>query len=348
MPGSTVSVASPNRFLRACQCQPVDATPVWFMRQAGRALPEYRAMRERFSLIEIAQNPELCAEVTLQPVRRLGVDAAILFSDITTPLIATGVGLEIVESVGPVVEHPIREESDLAILRPLAPDDDCPYVARAIRLLKSELGATPLIGFAGAPFTLASYLIEGKPSRTFLATKTMMYRSPTLWHELMRRLTDLTIAYLRAQTLAGVDALQLFDSWVGCLSPGDYAAHVRPHTRRIFQSLRDLSIATIHFGTDTTTLLPLMKDDGADVIGVDWRVPLDVAWETIGPNRAIQGNLDPAVLFGDWDTVERAAADVLQRAARRPGHIFNLGHGVYPGTPVDHLRRLVDFVHEGA
>jgi uroporphyrinogen decarboxylase len=348
MQGCSVAIATESRFVRACQREPVDATPVWFMRQAGRALPEYRALREKYSLVEITRNPELCAEVTLQPLRILGVDAAILFADITTPLIAAGIGMDIVEAVGPVVERPIRDETDLDVLRPLEPDVDLPYVAQAIRLLKAELGGTPLIGFAGAPFTLASYLIEGKPSRTFLATKAMMYRAPVLWHELMRRLADLTIAYLRTQALAGADALQLFDSWVGCLAPRDYAAYVRPHVRRIFASLSDLAAVTIHFGTETATLLPQMRDDGADVIGVDWRIPLDVAWETIGPDRAIQGNLDPAALFGDWETVEVAAADVLRRVAGRPGHVFNLGHGVHPGTPVDHLRRLVDFVHRFA
>lgn len=341
-----MTTASDSRFVRACRRLPVDATPVWFMRQAGRALPEYRAVRERFSLLEIARDPEVCVEVTLQPVRRLGVDAAILFSDIMTPLIAIDVDLDIVENVGPVIARPIRSAEDLTALRRLNPDEDVPYVQKAIRMLKAELGSTPLIGFAGAPFTLASYLVEGKPSRNFLATKGLMYREPALWHELMRRLTDLTIDYLRAQALAGADVLQLFDSWVGALSPRDYATYVRPHVRRIFESLRDLDAATIHFGTDTASLLPFMKDDGADVIGVDWRVALDSAWETIGLNRGIQGNLDPATLFADWATVEGAAADVLRKAEGRPGHVFNLGHGVYPGTPVDHLRRLVDFVHQ--
>lgn len=335
-----------SRFLKACRREAVDCTPVWFMRQAGRALPEYRAVRERYSLLEICRQPELCAEVTLQPVRRLGVDAAVLFADIMLPLVGVGVELELVERVGPVIAHPIREPRDLAALRPLVPQQDLPELLEAIRLLRRELGErVPLIGFAGAPFTLASYLVEGRPSRAFARTKALMYRAPALWHALMDRLAELTTAYLHAQVDAGAAALQLFDSWVGCLSPRDYATYVRPYTRRVLQALRPRGVPLIHFGVDTATLLDQMKDDGGTAIGVDWRVPLDEAWARLGPGLAIQGNLDPLVLLGPWELVADQAADVLRRAAGRAGHIFNLGHGVDPATPPEQLERLVEFVH---
>ncbi len=332
-----------SRFLRACRREAVDATPVWFMRQAGRALPEYRALRERYGFMEICYQPELCAEVTLQPVRRLGVDAAIMFADIMTPLIATGVGVDLVDNVGPVVAAPIQSLADVERIRPLDPAADIPYITKSVQLLKQELGTTPLIGFAGAPFTLAAYLIEGKGSRNFLKTKAMMYGAPEVWHALMQRLVDLTIAYLQTKVAAGVDALQLFDSWVGCLSPHDYATFVQPHTQRIIGALTG-TVPFIHFGTNTATLLPLMQNDGADVLGADWRIPLDDAWQLIGA-KAIQGNLDPAVLLGPWEYVRTQAADVLRRANGRPGHIFNLGHGIHPQTPVENLERLVEFVH---
>lgn len=332
-------------FLRAARRAPVDRPPVWFMRQAGRVLPEYRAVRSRLSLIEICRRPELCAEVTLQPVKRFGVDAAILFADIMHPLIGIGVDLEIVENVGPVMRTPLRSEKQVAALRPLDSAADLPFVLDAIRLVKAELGdATPLIGFSGAPFTLASYLVEGKPSRDFANTKTMMYSAPELWHSLMRRLTEIVIEYLRAQQKAGADALQLFDSWVGCLSPNDYAEYVEPYSKKIFASLQSAGVPLIHFGVNTATLLPLMKDDGASVIGVDWRLPLDEAWSIIGEDKAIQGNLDPTVLLGDAAVIEREVRDVLRRADGRPGHIFNLGHGLLPSTPVDNVQRAVDCV----
>ena len=333
-----------QRFLKACRREAVDTTPVWFMRQAGRSLPEYRALRERYGFMEICYQPELCAEVTLQPIRRLGVDAAIMFADIMTPLIATGVGVELVENVGPVVAEPISTLHDVERIRPLEPEADLPYVIESVKLLKQELGATPLIGFAGAPFTLAAYLVEGKSSRNFLKTKAMMYGAPQIWHSLMDRLADVTITYLHTKAAAGVDALQLFDSWVGALSPFDYATFVQPYTRRIIHALAETNVPFIHFGTNTATLLPLMKDDGATVLGADWRIPLDAAWELIGA-KAIQGNLDPAVLLGPWEYVRERAADVLQRANGRPGHIFNLGHGIHPQTPVENLERLVEFVH---
>ena len=332
-------------FMRAARRHPVERTPVWFMRQAGRVLPEYRAVREALSLLEISRRPDVCAEVTLQPIRRFAMDAAILFADIMHPLVGVGVDLDIVDGVGPIIRTPVRSADDLAQLRPLLPEDDLPYVLEAIRLLKRELGdRTPLIGFAGAPFTLAAYLIEGRASRDFLRTKAMMYGEPGLWAELMRRLTEIVVAFMRAQRAAGVDALQLFDSWVGCLSPGDYARYVRPHTQRIFAELASTGAPLIHFGVNTATLLPLMKSDGATVIGADWRIPLDAAWAAIGFDRAIQGNLDPAVLLGPAEAIERETTDVLVRAAGRPGHIFNLGHGLLPQTPLSGIERVLETV----
>ncbi len=341
-----------NRFLRACRREPVDQTPVWFMRQAGRSLPEYRAVRERASLIEITRQPELCAEVTLQPVRRLGVDAAILFSDIMAPLIAIGVDVELAEGVGPVIAEPVRHRRDLERLRELEPAGDVPHVLETIRLLREELAPmnVALIGFAGAPFTLASYLIEGRPSRDFTLTKQLMYSEPVLWNELMERLTRIVVPYIQGQIVAGAQAIQMFDSWVGCLSPRDYARYVQPHMRAIFEALappETLAMPLIHFGTGTATLLELMAEAGGDVIGLDWRVPLDEGWRRVGgaDRVAIQGNLDPAVLTAPWDVVRSEAEDVLRRAGGHPGHIFNLGHGVLPSTPPEMLERLVEFVH---
>ncbi|MBF6612104.1 MAG: uroporphyrinogen decarboxylase [Chloroflexi bacterium] len=335
------------RFMKACRLERADTTPVWFMRQAGRVLPEYRKIREQYNLIEICRRPELCAEVTLQPVRRLGVDAAVMFADIMLPLIGIGVDLQLVDGVGPVIADPVRGASGLGVLRPIEPEEDVPFVLEAVRAAKEELGdKTPLIGFSGAPFTLAAYLVEGKPSREFGKTKAMMYGAPDLWHSLMERLTAIMLSYLHAQVDAGVDALQLFDSWVGALSPGDYAAYVEPYSRRIISSLHERGVPFIHFGTGTATLLDQMKDDGATTIGVDWRIPLDVAWQRIGYHLGIQGNLDPCTLLGPAEVMEEQALDVLHRAAGRPGHIFNLGHGVMPDTPLDNLVRLVDFVHE--
>ena len=338
---------SSGRFMRACHLQEVDATPVWFMRQAGRSLPEYREVRAKHSFLTVCNQPDLCAAVTLQPVERLGVDAAILFADIMTPLLGLGVDLELVEGVGPVVARPIRCMADLDQLRPLEPDADLAPTLAAIRLVRRDLGdRVPLIGFAGAPFTLASYLIEGGPSRRFTTTKALMYRDPALWHALMERLTRLTAAYLSAQLAAGVDAVQLFDSWVGCLSPQDYATYVHPYSSRIAASLSSFQSPLIHFGADTATLLPQMRAEGGTVIGLDWRIPLDEAWDLLGPDLAVQGNLDPAVLLAPWEVVAAQTSEILCRAAGRPGHIFNLGHGIYPETPVDTLLRLVDFVHE--
>ncbi len=336
-----------TRFMRACRLEPADTTPVWFMRQAGRVLPEYRKIREKYNLLEICRQPELCAEVTLQPVRRFGVDAAVMFADIMLPLMGIGVELELVDNVGPVIASPIRDMVGVEALRPIVPEEDVLYVIQAVRAVKRELGdKTPLIGFCGAPFTLAAYLIEGKPSREFGKTKAIMYGAPDVWHALMERLTDIMTPYLHAKVDAGADALQLFDSWVGALSPRDYAQYVEPYSRRIIASLRTRGVPFIHFGTGTATLLDLMKEDGGTIIGVDWRIPLDVAWKRIGYHLGIQGNLDPATLLGPQEVMEEQAADVLRRAGGRPGHIFNLGHGLLPDTPLDNVMRLVEFVHD--
>jgi len=333
-----------DRFLRACRREPVDRTPVWFMRQAGRAWPEYQALRERFGILELTRHADLCAEVTLQPVRRLGVDAAILFADIMLPLLGMGVELEIREGVGPVIAAPIRQEDEVDRLASFDPHEHTPALLEAIAMIRRE-SPVPLIGFAGAPFTLASYLVEGGPSRDFLHVKHLMHGNPQAWERLMNQLTDATIAYLTAQVVAGVDVVQLFDSWVGCLSPLDYQTAILPHMFRLFAALPD--VPTIHFGTNTAGLLALMAQAGGDVIGVDWRVSLDSAWARIGA-RGIQGNLDPAVAAGPFAVAQQQTEMILRLAAGRPGHIFNLGHGVLPHTPVDNLRRLVDVVHEMA
>ncbi|MGQ0551169.1 MAG: uroporphyrinogen decarboxylase [Armatimonadota bacterium] len=333
-----------DRFLRACRGQVTDRTPVWFMRQAGRSQPEYRALRERYALLDLCRSPELCAEITLLPVSQLGVDAAILFSDITLPLLGLGVPFDIVEGTGPVVHAPLRTEADVDRLREFLPERDVPFVLDAIRLIR-RVASVPLIGFAGAPFTLASYLIEGRGSRDLLRTRQMLHASPALWARLMQRLTDATLVYLRAQIAAGVQAVQVFDSWVGALAPRDYEAAVLPYMRRLFDGLRGTGVPAIHFGTGTSGLLPMLARAGGDVIGVDWRMRLGWAWAQLD-GKAIQGNLDPAALLAPFEVTAGAAREVLADARDRPGHIFNLGHGVLPQTPVDHLRRLVDLVHE--
>jgi uroporphyrinogen decarboxylase len=330
-------------FLRACRGERPAHTPVWFMRQAGRALPEYRALREGRSMLDSCMAPDLVTEITLQPVRRLGVDAAIFFSDIVVPLKAIGVDLEIQPGVGPVVATPFRNDADLARLRPLQPDD-IPYVTEAIGQLVTQLDV-PLIGFAGAPFTLASYLVEGGPSKTHAETKALMYAEPQVWARLLERLADITLAFLRAQVLAGASAVQLFDSWVGALSAEDYVRYVLPASRRIFDGLADLGVPRIHFGVGTGELLGLMGDAGADVVGVDWRVPLDEAAKRV-PGKPLQGNLDPAVLLAPPHVVDQRTVAVLDRAAALPGHVFNLGHGVLPETDPGMLKRVVDLVHE--
>jgi uroporphyrinogen decarboxylase len=315
------------------------------MRQAGRYLPEYREVRGQGDILDTCLRPDVVTEITLQPLRRMAVDAAILFSDIMVPLAAVGVRVRIETGVGPVVDDPIRTAADVARLRPLEPGTDVPHVLEAIRLLRKELDV-PLLGFAGAPFTLASYLIEGGPSRTHERTKALMLGQPDLWDRLMDALVAIVLPHLRAQAEAGAQALQVFDSWVGSLGPDAYERSVLPHMRRLFDGLADLGVPTIHFGLGTGELLASMRRAGGGVIGVDWRTPLDVAWDRVGPDTAVQGNLDPAVLSAPWSVVEAETDLVLARAASRDGHIFNLGHGVPPDTDPDILRRLVDLVHE--
>jgi len=337
-------VARGEAFLQACGRQPVAHTPVWFMRQAGRALPEYRALRTDGSILDAIASPELAAEITLQPVRRYGVDAAILFSDIVVPLVAIGVGIDIVPGRGPVLDTPFRGDDDIDRLRPLEPDADIPHVLETIKILLGELDV-PLIGFAGAPFTLASYLIEGGPSRTFGLTKRLMHSEPATWHRLADRLAGICLASLRAQVEAGASAVQLFDSWAGALSAAEYAEFALPSSRRILAGLADLGVPRIHFGVGTGELLALMAQAGADVVGVDWRVPLSAAAERVGPGVALQGNLDPAICLAPVDVVTRAVERVLEEAKALPGHVFNLGHGVLPETDPGILEAVVDVVH---
>ncbi|MEJ5253933.1 MAG: uroporphyrinogen decarboxylase [Acidimicrobiales bacterium] len=332
-------------FLAACRGEPHDTVPVWFMRQAGRSLPEYRAVRGRGSILDAIRDPELAAEITLQPVRRYGVDAAILYSDIVVPVAAVGFGVDVTPGIGPVVAEPFRGERDLARLRPLEPEVDTPYVIETVRLVTNEL-AVPLIGFAGAPFTVASYLIEGRPSRSYARTKSLMHSEPGLWSSLLDRLADLAIASLRSQVEAGASAVQLFDSWAGALSPPDYERFVLPHSRRVFEAIADLGVPRIHFGVGTGELLDLLAAAGADVVGVDWRVPLDRARRRVPGSTALQGNLDPAICLAPWDVVADQARDVLRRNGGHPGHVFNLGHGVLPETHPDTLSRLVELIHE--
>ena len=333
-----------DRFLRACRGEPVDATPVWFMRQAGRSFPAYRALRERYGILQLAKTAELCGEVTLMPVRELGVDAAVLFADIMLPLEPMGVGLRIEPEIGPIIDRPIRSPADVAALKPFDPAE-VSFTLDAIRLVRRELdGEAGVIGFSGAPFTLACYLIEGRPSRDFAIAKAFMYREPAAWHDLMERLAAMVAVYLRAQVDAGAEVVQLFDSWVGGLGPADYREFVQSHVRGIFAALPD--VPTIHFGTGTAALLELLAEAGGDVIGLDHRVSLADAWRRVGPDRGVQGNLDSARLLAGWEATRDGAQAVLDEAAGRPGHVFNLGHGVLPETDPQLLRRLVDFVHE--
>ena len=334
-----------ERFLRACRREPVDATPVWFMRQAGRYMPEYRAIREKYSLLEICYQPELAAEVTMQPVHALGVDAAILFADILLPVIPLGLGLEFAKGEGPVIGKPVRTLGDLAAMKPVDAETDLGYVMDAIRILRREL-SIPLIGFCGAPFTVASYIIEGGSSREFLHTKTMMYSAPELWRALMDKLSTVLADYLVAQIRAGAQAVQIFDSWVGALSPQDYEKFVLPYSQRVLEAAKAENVPVIHFGTNTTTLLPLMKRAGGDVIGLDWRIPLEDGWSLLGHDVAVQGNLDPTLLFAPLPEIKKRVQDILRRAEGRPGHIFNLGHGILQHTPVENVKAVVDMVHE--
>ncbi len=335
---------SVSPFLNACRCEPVEHVPVWFMRQAGRSLPEYRAIRESASILDAIKNPELACEITLQPVRRYGVDAAIVFSDIITPAAAIGIGVEIVPGRGPVIAEPFRSAGDLKRLRPLEPEIDTPYVIETVTRLKSVL-KVPLIGFAGAPFTVASYLIEGGPSRNFTHTKALMHTDEATWFTLMDRLADLAIASLISQIDAGADAIQLFDSWAGSLSRRDYSYFVKPATAKVLAAVGATGCARIHFGVGTGEILDLMADAGADVVGVDWRTSLTDASARIGRHHALQGNLDPALVVAGYEPARRETELILQEGARHGGHIFNLGHGVLPETDPDVLARLVDYIH---
>ena len=335
-----------DRFLRACRREPVDCTPVWFMRQAGRYLPEYQEVRSGHTILEVCKTPELAVEVTLQPVRRFAVDAAIIFADILLPLEPMGLSLEFAAGEGPIIGPPVRSAADVAALRPVRPAEDLGFVLESISQARAALGGeVPLIGFAGAPFTLASYAIEGGGSRNYVETKRLMYGQPEAWHDLMGRLAGVVAEFLLAQVAAGAQAVQLFDSWVGALSPDDYAEYAYPYTERIFSALADSGVPRIHFGTGANTLLPLMANAGCDVIGLDWRIALDDGWAAAGADLAVQGNLDPVVLFAPEHEIERRVLDVVKRADGRPGHIFNLGHGILPQTPPEAVGFVADLVH---
>ena len=342
---------TPYRFLQACLRQEVDATPVWFMRQAGRYMAEYRAIREKYTLLEMVRQPQVAAEVTMQPVDRLGVDAAILFADILLPAIPMGINLEFAKGEGPVIHNPVRTQPDVEDLRRVDPETDLGEVMEAVRLVRRQLDDmaprrhVALIGFSGAPFTLASYMVEGGASRDYRLTKTLMYSEPVVWRGLMEHLSETLAAYLIAQVNAGAQAVQLFDSWVGALSPADYQQYVLPYSQAVIQAVQKTGVPVIHFGTGTTTLLPLMQQAGGDVIGIDWRLPLDQGRQILGMQTAIQGNLDPVALFAPLPVLKDKVHDILQRAGGQPGHIFNLGHGILPGTPVEAVRAVVDMVH---
>jgi uroporphyrinogen decarboxylase len=335
-----------DRFLRACRREPVDRTPVWFMRQAGRYMPEYRALRERYGILEIIKTPELAAEVTRQPLAAFDLDAAIIFADILPILEGLGLALEFVGGEGPVIHNPLRSAADIDALADPPIEESVGYTIEALRLMRAELeGKLPLIGFSGAPFTLAGYAIEGGSSRNFTRTKGLIYEDPAAWHRLMARLAERVGRYLAAQAQAGAQALQLFDSWVGVLSPEDYRAYVLPHSRRAIAIAAEAGVPVIHFATDTGGMLEDFATAGGDVIGLDWRVDLDRGWARLGPDFAVQGNLDPIALFAPWEVLRERADAVLARADGRDGHIFNLGHGILPGTPVDNVKRLAEHVH---
>ncbi len=341
---ATGTGTSGSAFIAACGRRPVPHTPVWFMRQAGRSLPEYRALRGTGSILDAIRDPPLAAEITMQPVVRYGVDAAILYSDIVVPVAAIGFGVDVAPGVGPVVERPFASSADLERLRPLEAEADAPYVGETIKLLVRDLDV-PLIGFAGAPFTVASYLIEGRPTRDFARTKSLMYGDPALWAQLLDRLADLAVSSLLAQIDAGVQAVQLFDSWVGTLGAADYRRYVLPATAKVFSAVAATGVARIHFGVGTGELLGDLAAAGPDVVGVDWRVPISAAWERIGAGLAVQGNLDPAVCLAPWPVVEAATRIVLADVGGRPGHVFNLGHGVLPATDPGVLAAVVELVH---
>ena len=338
--------APESRFVKACKAQPVDRTPVWFMRQAGRYMQEYRAVRIQYSLIEICKKPEVAAEVTITAAEALGVDAAIIFADLLLPLEVMGLAFHFSAGEGPVIENPLRQKEDITALR-TDRAADLGYVSEAVRQVCKHFGTRlPVIGFCGAPFTLASYMIEGGGSRNYVHAKKMMYSSPAVWDELMRKLVAVVSEYAAQQAHAGADVIQIFDSWVGCLSVEDYRRYVLPRTTELVKKLQKTGVPIIYFGTDSATLLPSMRETGAEVIGLDWRIPLDVGWRNLDFDCAVQGNLDPVLLFADWKELKSRAADILRRAAGRPGHIFNLGHGILPETPVENVKALAQFVQE--
>src|SRR6266849_5437319 len=341
-----ISMSAPNsRFVRACRCEPVDATPIWLMRQAGRYMAEYRAVRKHHSILEICKTPSIAAEVTITAAEALGVDAAIIFADLLLPLEVMGLPFHFSSGEGPVIEKPVRDQADISRLR-TDHAADLGYVADGVRLVCKHFGPRlPVIGFCGAPFTLASYMIEGGGSRNYVNTKKMMYSSPAAWDELMGKLVSVVSEYAAEQVQAGADVIQIFDSWVGCLSVDDYRRYVLPRTTELVKSLRKAGVPIIYFGTDSATLLPSMKHTGAVVIGLDWRIPLDEGWDAVG-SGAVQGNLDPVLLFADWKEIKSRAGEILRRAAGRPGHIFNLGHGILPETPVENVKTLAKFVRE--
>jgi uroporphyrinogen decarboxylase len=337
-----------NRFLNACNRQPVDATPIWLMRQAGRYMAEYRKLREQYGILDIIKSPELACEVTMQPINAFDLDAAIIFADILPPLEGMGLELEFIKGEGPVIHNPVRSVEDVEKLQVLPPEETLSFTLQAIQLARQELDerGIPLIGFSGAPFTLASYAVEGGSSRNRLHVKGMMMGEPGAWQRLMTKFADVAGHYLLAQAKAGAQVLQLFDSWVGELSPDDYRQYVMPYSRRAIEIARQANVPIIHFGTNTNGMLELIREAGGDVIGVDWRIRLDTAWNRLGPEVAIQGNLDPVALFAPWDALKERAKLILDSVKGRPGHVFNLGHGILPNTPVDNVKRLVDFVHE--
>jgi len=343
----TKTMSGTERMLAACRRQPVDATPVWFMRQAGRCFSQYRKLREKYDIITIAKTPELATHVALMPVQHLHVDAAVIFADIMMPLEGMGVPFHIEPEIGPIIPNPIRTDKDVDRLQVIDAQEATPYVFEMVRLLRRELGQkAALIGFSGSPFTLACYMIEGRPSRDYSRAKSFMFGCPEAWHQLMEKVTEVVIRYLRGQVAAGIQVAQVFDSWVGILSPPQYEKFVLPYSSRIFADMRALGVPTIHFGTGSASLLELMASAGSDLVSVDWRVRLEDAWVRIGHERGVQGNLDPTVLLAPFEVIEQEARDILRQAAGRPGHVFNLGHGVLPETDPQDLARLVDLVHE--
>ncbi|MDA8441326.1 MAG: uroporphyrinogen decarboxylase [Peptococcaceae bacterium] len=336
-----------EEFLKACRREEVEFTPVWLMRQAGRFLPEYMSIRSNHSFLEMCKTPDLATQVTLQPVDRFGMDAAILFADILLPLEGMGIDLEFAKDEGPVIHNPVRSQKDVDALKIMDAEEATPYVMEAVRQLRHELvGKVPLIGFSGAPFTLASYIIEGGGSKTYLNCKRMMYAAPTVWHALMQKISEVILRYLKAQIKAGAQAVQVFDSWVGCLAPDDYKEYVLPYSKYVMDGLKDQGVPVIHFANNGSTLLEMVKQAGGDVIGLDWRCELDSAWQRLGYDVAVQGNLDPFALFAPPAVIEGKVKRILAQAAKRPGHIFNLGHGIHKETPLEHVQVLVDAVHK--